>query len=799
MEDNYKDVDVEKLSKLLNTSPDKGLSEYEVKNRILKYGRNVIETKQESFLIKFLKKFYGLTPVLLIITMLFSLFIGRIIDSIIILFLLILNAIISSIHDQKANKAVEMLKKKLSVKCLVVRDGNIRTVDSEEIVPGDVIILKLGNFVPADAKIIESENLEVDQSALTGESLPVEKKRNDIIYSGSIIKKGKCRAIVTRTGKNTYFGKTINLVKEARPKLHMEQISSRIINYLLLIISIMLILMFFFIYLRHGNILHAIPIALLLILFAIPVALPAMFTISMAVGSVELIKKGVLITKLSAVEDASTMDVICVDKTGTLTENKLTVAELISYHISEEEMLLYAYLASDEESGDPLDNAIIEYYRAKGNTNKKFSKIKFIPFDPSTRRTESIVDIDGKEYHIIKGAHEIVEDLVNESKETIEQDSKKLSSRGFRFLAVAYKNNGEWKYAGMIAFHDPIREDTPGLIAELKSMGIDVKMITGDAEPIAKEVGSELMLGERVINAREIRINKNIDPITIANRVEESNVVAEAYPEDKYVIVKALQSKNHIVGMTGDGVNDSPALKQAEVGIAVSNATDVAKSAASVVLTSPGLINIVDLIDTGRSIYQRIVTWVLNKIVKTFEVSFLIIIIFLLFNRFILSSTDILLFLFLIDFVTLSISTDNERGSKNPEKWNLNKLVKFSVIFGIVTLSEIFFTYIIINRKFSSVDEIHTFFFTLIMFYGLFTPLVLRERRHFWKSMPGRTMLLSIIADSLAVILLGVFGLSLIKPIGLDYVLLSLVIALFFTFIINDNIKILLNSAGISR
>ncbi|MEM2175359.1 MAG: plasma-membrane proton-efflux P-type ATPase [Candidatus Micrarchaeia archaeon] len=799
----FNEMDLNETVKFLKTDINQGLSNDEVKKRQKEYGYNEVIEKKESEIKRIVKKFWGITPIMLEITMVFSFIIGSYLDGYIIGALLVVNAIIGYSQEEKASKAVELLKKKLQINTRVLREGKWDSIPARELVPGDILRLRAGDFVPADVKVASETELEIDQSALTGESLPVIKKINDILYSGSIVRRNEAKGIVIATGVKTYFGKTTELVRMARPKLHMEKITTKIVDYLLIIVIILISAMFIFSYLRHINIIDIIPLSLMLIVFAVPVALPAMFTVSMAVGSLEIAKKGILLTRLNAIEDAASMDTLCADKTGTLTMNKLTIKVTFPLgEFKENDLILFGALASEEANRDPIDMAFINEAKAR-NLNISSYKVKsFTPFDPSTRRTEVVVEKNGKEFKILKGAVNVLLEMCNEKNEEVLKKVEEYAGMGYRTLAIAISENEKCKFCGLVALNDPPRSDTKNLILELKNLGISVKMLTGDALPIAKEIGKEIGLGDKIVKSSDLKNLKNKDPITAANLAEESDGFAEIYPEDKYTIVKSLQAKNHIVGMTGDGVNDAPALKQAEVGIAVSNATDVAKGAASVVLTSEGLSNIVSLIKEGRMIYQRIVTWVLNKIIKTFEVAVFISLAFLITGYYVLSARDIVLFLFLIDFVTISISTDIERGSNKPEKWNISSLVKFSVTIGLFTVSDLFILlYLAINyfNLGKDIDSLQTFFFTAIMFLGLLTPLIVREKSHFWKTMPGRTLLISIIFDMVLVSILSIFGFGIIKPITLDELIFIIIYVFAFSFLVNDNVKILLSKLGFSR
>ncbi|MEM0164133.1 MAG: plasma-membrane proton-efflux P-type ATPase [Thermoplasmata archaeon] len=792
----------------LKTDLENGLTGDEVKKRQLKFGYNEIEEEKRNTIKNILKKFWGVTPWMLEITMVFSFIIDKDLDGYIIGALLILNAIIGFTQEERASKAVDILKQKLQINAKVLRDSKWEMVPAKELVPGDIVRVRAGDFVPADLRILSGEELEVDQSALTGESMPVTRKAGELLYSGSIIRRNEATTIVDKTGKNTYFGKTTELVQFARPKLHIESIITRIVEYLLLTVVVLIGIMFVVTYLRGLSLISIIPLALILIVFAVPVALPAMFTVTMSFGSLEISKKGGLLTRLSAIEDAASMDILCADKTGTLTENRLHLTDIIpSGKYSEEDVSKFGYLASQEANQDPIDMAFINYVKNK-NIDIKDNKIsKFYPFDPSTRRTEAIVEKDGKRFKVTKGAVNTICQLCNVSlDENISENMKKFAEKGYRTLAVAVSNDVDekapYEFCGLTFLYDAPRSDTPALIEKLKEKGISVKMLTGDAEPIAREIARKVGLSDNIVPVSELKKLRESSPQEATEIAEKSSGFAEIYPEDKYVIVKSLQANKHIIGMTGDGINDAPSLKQAEVGIAVNSATDVAKAAASVVLTNEGLSNIVDVVTTGRSVYQRIVTWVLNKIVKTFEIAVFVSLAFIIFNIYALSALDVVLFLFLIDFVTISISTDYERGSENPEKWNISSLVKLSIGLGVCTVSELFlllFIGKIYFNIFSDIRVLHTFYFTEILFFGLLTPLILRERNRFWKSKPSKTLLIAIIADIIIVFILAAFGFGIIHAISPVEILFLLIYGIICVFLVNDSIKILLGKLGLSR
>ncbi|MGC8664484.1 MAG: plasma-membrane proton-efflux P-type ATPase [Nitrososphaeria archaeon] len=783
----------DEVLKELGVDPIKGLTSEEVKRRQQNYGFNEVVERKESSIKRLAKKFWGLTSWMLEITMVLTLVLGKYLDFYIVTGLLLLNVLLGYVQEERANKALEALKQKLHVNSRALRDGRWVVIPARELVPGDIVRIRAGDIVPADIIIGEGE-VEVDQSALTGESLTVSRGRDEVVYSGSVIKRGEATGIVTAIGAKTYFGKTTELVNVARPKLHMEEVIGQVVKWLLIMVVVLLAAAFAYsAILVKTSYLDLLELSLVLLVSAIPVALPAMFTITMALGSIELSKKGVLVTRLSASEDAASMDTLCTDKTGTITLNRISIAEVVPLDsLNEDQVITFGALASQEANQDPIDVAFIQEAKEKNVDLSKYKVLKFVPFDPKTRRTEATVQYDGKVVEVMKGAVNVIVELCKldeNTKKKVQETMDSMAEKGYRSLGIALKENGEAKLIGIVGLYDKPRPDSARLISELKDLGVKVKMLTGDAKPIALQVANQVGLGENAADVTEVKQMSEDERDEI---IEKSDVFAEVYPEDKYMIVKSLQKRKHIVGMTGDGVNDAPALKQAEVGIAVSNATDVAKAAASVVLTQPGLINIVDLVKTGRMIYQRIVTWIFNKIVKTFQIVVFTVLALFLWNRFVVDAYDVLLLLFLIDFVTISISTDKVMYSKSPDKWNVDWLVKVSMLIGIASVLEsLFLTYIGVNYfgLLNSVNKLHTFAFELLMLSGMLTILVVRERKHFWNSRPSNTLLASIVADITLAIAISTFGIPGITPIPLIDSLTLLALSVLFMLGVNDFIK----------
>jgi len=791
--EDFKSLSVDGTIKKLGAHPDTGLTSDEVNKKIAEFGYNEVPEKKKSALVSFLKRFWGLTAWMLELTIVISYVLGRFLDLAVIAALLFINAILGFVQEQQAERAVEALKKKLSVNARVLRDGTWSVLPARDLVPGDTVRARSGDFVPADLKVIEGDT-EVDQSALTGESLPVEKKAGDILYSGSLVRKGEATGIIILTGTRTYFGRTAELVQVARPKLYVEVVIASLLKWLLSLVIILLSLAFLVSYLRGVSLLGILPLALVLLVSSIPVALPAMFTVTMALGSLELAKRGVLVTRLSASQDAAMMDILCADKTGTITMNKLSIADVIGAGgYSADDVAFYGALASQEANQDPIDLAFIAEARKRGLDFNEYIQKKFTPFDPSTRRTEAVIEKDGKEFTVIKGAALTIAALCGIDPAGLEKKTGSFAKKGYRAIVVAKGGEKQcFELVGMAALYDPPRPDSAKLIEELRGLSISTKMLTGDALPIARQIANEVNLGDNIAGMGELKKMESLDPEKAEKIIEDSDGFAGVYPEDKYLIVKGLQAEKHVVGMTGDGVNDAPALKQAEVGIAVSSATDAAKGAASVVLTREGLSEIVSLVDTGRRIHQRIVTWILNKIIKTFEIVLFVVVAYLVTGVYVVGAFEIVLLLFLIDFVTISIATDNARPSPKPETWNVGALARVAVSLGIFMVMESFgMLYIAMNYLgLTDATGLRTFTFCMLIFGGMFTIFVVRERSYFWKSMPSKTLLATIGGDMLVTSAISVIGIPGLIPIPAVYVLIAWAWYFVFALLVNDFIKV---------
>jgi H+-transporting ATPase len=773
----YKDSSTGETIKLLQSSID-GVSEFEAKQRLLKYGFNEISEKKQNSLLSFLKRYWGPMPWLLEMAIILSIVLKHYLEAGIIFALLTINTVIGQIQSRGSQKALAALKKRLAINARVLRDGNWLTKEAREIVPGDIISVGLGDIVPADAKIINGE-LSIDQSVLTGESLAVSARESAIIYSGSVVKRGEAKCVVVNTGANTYFGKTAELVKNAKPKSHQEQIMLAVVKYMMYLGIASLILVAIYSVIIGTGFVSILTFAIIFLMGAVPVALPAVLVIVQSVGGVELSKKGVLVTRLDSIEDAASIDILCLDKTGTITQNQLSVGEIIPFgNITTNEVVKLAGLACQAQSKDTIDSALLEYSRSVNINPETYTCVSFTPFEPATKRSEAIISSGGKNFKVIKGAPQTVialcKTLGAASKKFLNQKVEELSQKGYRALGVARStvdDLGNMQFVGLISLADPPRPDSKNMIEGIRGLGVKPLMLTGDNIAIAKEIAAQVGIGNRIIKMDDIQ---NLDETEQAKIIDESDGFAEIYPEDKYKIVKLLQSKGHMVGMTGDGVNDAPALKQAELGIAVNSATDVAKASASMVLTESGIAVIIDAIKISRHIYQRMLTWVINKVTKVIQVIGLLTIGFFWFHDLVVSLLGMTLLIFANDFVTMSLATDNVSYTTNPNNWNVKNITFASLMVGALLIIEGAIALFIGSHYFHlQLAQLQTFTVLMLIFTSQFRVYIVRERKYFWSSLPGRELAISTIAALVVFSLLGVYGLIIpsLEPYQVFFVL----------------------------
>ncbi|KAI8057172.1 H(+)-ATPase [Syncephalis plumigaleata] len=757
----------EELEKLLHTDHTKGLTSEEAAKRLEDFGRNEIaEVKHNPFL-KFLSYFTGAIAFLIEIAAILSGVVKDWTSLAIIIVLLIVNAVIGFIEEARAESALDALKNTLALKARVWRNGELIEVDTAELVPGDIIILRLGDIIPADCRLLGigatgeavEDDLQIDQSALTGESLPVHKKKGDTAYSSSIVKQGQMLSVVTKTGSRTFIGRAANLMAITTEAGHFQKIVNQIGNFLVVVTLVLVIILLLYQTLHmKEKFLDALREVVVLTVAAIPVGLPTVLSVTMAVGAKQLAKKKVIVKRLTAVEEMASVKILCSDKTVDLRRPYLCAG------YSASDLLLNAYLASEPGANDPIEKAVrtaaIEKVEILNNVDKTheipgYKVTSFLPFNPDTKRTQST----GAPQVIVKlvGGHDAAVMAVND-----------LARRGLRALGVARTVPGsmdEWELVGMISLLDPPRPDSAETIKNLAHMGVEVKMITGDQQIIGKEVAHRLGMQRVILDANKL-VEPGVPEEEIVRRCERSDGFAQVIPEHKYRVVELLQEKGYLVGMTGDGVNDAPALKKANVGIAVHGCTDAARSAADIVLLAPGLSTICDGVTTSRAIFQRMRSYALYRITSTihFLIFFFIII---LVENWKMSPLLLIIITILNDAATLVIAVDNAQISEQPDKWRLGQLITLSFILGLfLTAASFAHFYIARHILFNqhpddhplAMDKLTTVMYLHISSCPHFVIFSTRLSGYFWENLPSLIFFVAIIATQILAMLMSIFG-----------------------------------------
>jgi H+-transporting ATPase len=748
-----------------------GLTTEEALQLRQQYGPNAIPQEHEHPLLALAHKFWAPVPWMLEIVVLLQISLHKYTEAWIIGFLIVFNAAISLFQEGKAKRILRLLRDHLEVQARVLRDGQWHLLPAQDLVPGDIIRLRMGDIVPADALLLEG-HVVIDQSAITGESLPIEPERGGSLYASSLVKFGEAFAQITATGKSTFFGKVAEIMQSTTTPSHLETTIFSIVQHLVSFDVVLIALVSSYALYQGIPLIDMLPFSLLLLVASVPVALPATYALStalgsielakagvlvthlssIALGSIELAKAGVLVTHLSSIEEAAAMDVLCVDKTGTITKNALTVSHLCSYApYTDDALLTLASMACEEATQDALDLAIVSAAKERRSDFAIAVRLQFIPFDPARKCSEAIIRYNGQKVHVLKGAPSELIQQVHDHHD-IRADLQRLAEDGSRILAIILGTNHSFSLVGLIALHDMPRETSKGAIHAIHDLGIKVMMITGDGEETARAVAREVGIGSRAISRDELSHVSGEALATI-------DVISGVFPEDKFRVINLLQQGGDVCGMTGDGVNDAPALKKAEVGIAMSNATDVAKAAASLVLTRPGLVDVVEAVKTSRRIFQRMLTYTLNKIIKTLEISLLLGLGVIFTNKFVISQILIVLLYFTNDFVTMSISTDTVPFSPKPDHWNIHKLMGVGGILALCILGASFFILLFGGTVLHlPIGQVQTLVFLTLVFTGQATVYLVRERGHCWHSVPSGWMMLFSVLDIVAVIFMAING-----------------------------------------
>ena len=770
-EDDLKSLPLAEVEKRLGYSPD-GLSQVEAQKRLTQYGPNEIEEKKANPLLKFLTYFWGPIPWMIEAAVILSGVLRHWPDFFIILVLLVANGVVGFWEEHQAGKAIDALKAELAIKARTIRDGKWTM-----------------------PRLLDGDPVEVDQSALTGESLPATRKSGEAVFSASIIRQGEIGALVYATGANTYFGKTAELVQETQTVSHFQRAVLRIGTFLI-ILAVSLVSVITIVSIIRGNpILTTLQFALVLTVAAIPVAMPTVLSVTMAVGARLLAKKKAIVSRLVAIEELAGVDVLCTDKTGTLTENKLTLGEPFALSgVAPEQVIVSAALASRADDNDTIDLAVLGGLK-DDKALHGLQVTHFQPFDPVGKCTEATVKAaHGSSFKVTKGAPQVILELSSDAKKVkadVDKAVNEFAARGFRSLGVARaEGDGSWQFLGVLPLFDPPRKDAKATIATARQMGVEVKMVTGDALAIAQETAKTLGMGSDILDAAGLGDVKRKETAATAKSIEAADGFAQVFPEHKFHIVDVLQKRGHIVGMTGDGVNDAPALKKADCGIAVSGATDAARAAASIVLTTPGLAVIIDAIKESRKIFQRMNSYAIYRIAETLRVLVFITLVILIFNFFPVTAIQIVMLALLNDGAILSIAYDNVHYKDQPEAWNMRLVLGMATVLGVVGPIAAFGLFYLGDKVFH-LDHPHlqTLMYLTLSVAGHLTIFLARTRRPFWSIRPARILLMAVVGTQIFATLIAVYGVFM-TPLGWGYAAVVWGYALAW-FLVTDRVKLL--------
>jgi H+-transporting ATPase len=754
----------------LAVDPKTGLSPAEIQARLNKYGPNALAEKKKSSLSAFLAYFWGPIPWMIEAAAMMAFIVGDWGDFTIITSLLLFNALLGFWEEHEASNALDALKSSLALKARVLRGGKWEQVDARTLVPGDIVRLYLGDVVPADCKLIQGDYISIDQSALTGESLPVTKKSGEDAYSGSVVKQGEMVAVVTATGGNTFFGRTAKLVAGAGSISHFQKAVMKIGNFLIILALVLVVILVasrLFDLRGHYDravLLRLAEIVLILLVASVPVAMPAVLSVTMALGARRLAKSKAIVSRLEAIEELAGVDVLCSDKTGTLTQNKLTLGEAEPWSGADAQTLtLMGSLASRAADNDPIDLAVMAGLKDP-SVLKSYQQEKYVPFDPVDKRTEATIkDASGKVFRVTKGAPQVILALAKLSAvdlEKAQQAVNDLANRGYRTIGVAIaQDDDQWRFLGILPLLDPPRPDSKSTIARAREYGVQVKMVTGDNVAIARQISLELDMGANIQPATELfpgDVTKGQIPLDAAEKIDEADGFAQVFPEHKYAIVKILQENGHIVGMTGDGVNDAPALKQADVGIAVSGATEAARAAAALILTAPGLSVIIEGIAEARRIFERMTSYVLYRIAMTIAIMVFVVLASIYYHFFPLTAIMLIALAVLDDVPIMTIAFDNAIVPPQPVKWELDRVLVLSSVLGLLAVIQSF-GLLYLGDTVHHLDHPHlqTMMFLQLVAGGHLMLFVTRTRGVFWKPpYPNAKLFFAIVATQITAVLM---------------------------------------------
>ncbi len=774
-----------------------GLSSKEASLRLMKFGYNEIPDKTESAWRRLFKKIWSPIPWMIEAAAVLSALLGRWEDFVIIMLLLAVNIFVDYRQESKALSALQVLKSKLAKQALVLRDGKFHEIAARLLVPGDIIKLKIGDVVPADADLFEGEYLEIDQSVLTGESLPVNKVIGEKVYSNSIVKMGEMLAQVTATGLYTYFGQSASLVELAQKQKnsHFQRAVIKIGNFLIIFTAVLALLVIILSLVRGANLLTVLQFVLILVVASVPVALPAVLSVTMAVGAISLARRKAIVGDLSAIEELAGIDTLCIDKTGTLTQNKMKVSESLLYNgFSEEKLFIYAVLASAKENHDPIETPIFAYFHKHFSKDKLkvFTKINFTPFDPIKKRTEASLIIGQEKIVVTKGAPQVIFDLCDKriKKTDFWQHVQVFAKQGYRSIAVAVKKD-KTKYfqaVGLIFLSDPPRRDSMRVIKNIKSMGVGVKMLTGDNHAIAVQIADKLKIGQEIRNVNALEKD---DLLQATALIDVADGFSQVMPVDKYFIVENLQNNDHIVAMTGDGVNDAPALQKADVGIAVSGATDAARAASDLVLLAPGLSVINHAVRLARQIFSRMKSYAIFRIAETLRIILFMALSIIVFNFYPITAIMIIVLALLNDVPVMMIAYDNASTNQRPVRWDMKEVIILALVLGIAGVASSFLLFFYLQIHHYPLVLIQSLLFIKLDVAGHSTLYLTRTgQHHFWhKPWPSLKFFLPAFGSRTIGTLLAVYGIFM-EPIGWKYAAYMWLYALAW-WIFNDYLKVM--------
>jgi H+-transporting ATPase len=800
--DEYSKQTPEETLGSLNSDPAKGLEDAEAARRLAVYGANEIREKEEPVWHRIARRFWGPIPWMIEAAGILSAVVGKWADFGIIGVMLLVNAGLDFLQEHRALNALRALKQHLSAEIIALRGGRFLTIPARDLVPGDIIKLRIGNIVPADVQLLRGEYLLIDQSAFTGESLPVSKKTGDVAYASTIVKQGEMLAAVVNTAAATNFHSVVALIAKAslEERSHFQKMVIRVGDFLIFITIGLVALIILVALLRHEAFLEIARFAMVLTVASIPVALPAVMSVTMAIGALNLARRQAIVSRLTAIEELAGVDVFCCDKTGTLTKNEMQVAEpVLSAGHDARELLRAAALASRQENNDPIEIPIFRYIdeHFPDSDWKTYEQVSFTPFDPVRKRTEAEVRRGDERFLAVKGAAQVLlgmTRLPEEEARAVARRVDELAAKGYRTLAVGLRRgDSPLELLGLIPLFDPPRDDSRQVTQEMRDHGIAVKMVTGDNSAIAREIGGLLGLSGRTLRADELPHGSGSDLTAEKaemSRIDEADIFAEVVPEDKYHIVDALQREGHFVGMTGDGVNDAPALRKADCGVAVSAAADAARASADIILTTPGLGVINEGVKQARMTFERMKSYATFRIAETLRIILFMTLSIIVFNFYPVTAVMIIILALLNDIPIMAIAYDNARINERPVRWNMRELLTIATILGLTGVASSILFFFILESLRLPLTLVQPMMFVKLDVAGHSTIYLTRSGEgHFWqRPYPSLKLFVPAMATRITGTVIGVYGLFM-APIGWTYAAYIWLYASAW-FLINDSIKV---------